>query len=199
MRIAFFVLVFANVVFFVWAQGYFGGEDAGREPQRLAEQLNPGKMTVTVREKAAPAASPACRIVGGMPVGDAESLQKALGESVSLRPLDDKSWWVGINTLPNQAAADKKGAELRTLGVTDFHVVQAEGGTFALSLGVFDSEAAAADFLQALGRKGVKSARAEAKAKAATRYEFRGPADLLAKRLPAAVAGIAGASLADCP
>lgn len=198
MRIAFFLLVLANLVFFVWAQGYFGGEDAGREPQRLADQLNPGKMTVTVREKAQPVAQ-ACRLVGGLAAGDAEALHKALGAGVALRPVEEKSWWVSINTLPNKAAADKKAAELKLLGITDFHVLQAEGGTFAVSLGVLDSEAAAAEFLQALGRKGVKSARVEAKAKAPARFELRGPADLLAKRLPEAIAGVAGASVADCP
>lgn len=198
MRAAFFLLVLANLVFFVWAQGYFGGEDAGREPQRLADQLNPGKMTVTVREKAVPVAQ-ACRILGGLGAGDAESLQKALGGDVGMRPLEETSWWVSINALPNKAAADKKSAELKLLGVTDFHVLQTEGGTFAVSLGVLDTEAAATELLQALGRKGVKSARVEAKAKAPARFELRGPADLIEKRLPEAIAGIAGAGVADCP
>lgn len=198
MRIAFFLLVLANLVFFAWAQGYFGGEDAGREPQRLADQLNPGKMTVTVREKTVPVAQ-ACRLVGGLAAGDVESLHKALGEGVGLRALEETSWWVSINALPNKAAADKKAAELKLLGVTDFHVLQAEGGSFAVSLGVLDSEAAATELLQALGRKGVKSARVEAKAKVPARVELRGPADLLAKRLPEAIAGVAGASVSDCP
>lgn len=198
MRIAFFLLVLANLVFFVWAQGYFGAEDAGREPQRIADQLNPGKMTVTVRDKTAPA-EPACSIVGGLAAGDAESFRKALGEGVEMRPLEETSWWVSINALPNKAAADKKAAELKLLGVTDFHVLQTEGGTFAVSLGVLDSEAAATELLQTLGRKGVKSARVEAKARTPARFELRGPADLLAKRLPEAIAGMAGASVADCP
>ena len=198
MRVAFFLLVLANLVFFVWAQGYFGGEAAGREPQRLADQLNPGKMTVAVREKTVPVAQ-ACRLVGGLGASDAESLHKALGEGVAMRPLEEKSWWVSINALPNKAAADKKAAELKLLGITDFHVLQSESGTFAVSLGVLDSEAAAAEFLQALGRKGVKSARVEAKAKVPARFELRGPADVLAKRLPEAIAGIAGAGVADCP
>src|SRR5512145_1270010 len=114
MRVAFFLLVLANLVFLVWAQGYFGGEDAGREPQRLAEQLNPGKMTVAVREKAQPVAQ-GCRIVGGLAAAEAESLHKALGEGVALRPLEEQSWWVSINALPNKAAADKKAGELKLL------------------------------------------------------------------------------------
>ncbi len=198
MRGVFFALILANLVFFVWAQGYFG-EDAGREPQRLAEQLNPGKMTVTVREKPAPAPADACRIVAGVTARDAEALQKALGEGVVLRPLDETSWWVSINALPTKAAADKKAAELKLLGVADFHVLQGEGGSFAVSFGVFDSEAAASEMLQALARKGVKSARVESKAKAPTRFELRGPAPLLEKRLPEAVAAIAGAAIAGCP
>ena len=198
MRGVFFALVFVNLVFFAWAQGYFGEADAGREPQRLADQLNPGKMTVTVREKPAVAAE-GCRIVSGVAARDAEQLQKTLGEGVALRPLDETNWWVSINALPNKAAADKKAAELKLLGITDFHVLQGEGGSFAVSLGVLDSEAAANDMLQALGRKGVKSARVEPKAKVPTRFELRGPAPLVEKRLDEAVAGLAGASVANCP
>lgn len=199
MRGVFFALVLANLVFFAWAQGYFGADDAGREPQQLAEQLNPGKMTVTVREKPAAVAAAACRIVSGMTARDAEQLQKTLGEGVALRSFDETNWWVSINALPNKAAADKKAAELKLLGVTDFHVLQGDGGSFAVSLGVFDSEAAATEFLQALGRKGVKSARVESKAKAPTRFELRGPGDLLAKRLPELIANTVGASVVDCP
>jgi len=206
MRLVFFLLVLANLVFFVWAQGYLGGQDEGREPQRLAEQLHPEKMKVTVPEKAAAPPPAACRVVDGLAAAEAEQLQKALsgngGELVaSLRPGEETpAWWVSINSLATKALADKKAGELKLLGVTDFHVIQTEGGSFALSLGVFDSEAAAVEFLQSLGKKGVKSARVDARPRPpVARVELRGPAAAIDKRLPALLAALPAARVADCP
>ena len=55
-RLAFLLLAFLNLVFFVWAAGYLGGADEGREPERLRSQLNPEKLSVIVEPKAAPKA-----------------------------------------------------------------------------------------------------------------------------------------------
>ena len=33
-RLSFFLLVFANLIFFAWAQGYFSAADPNREPDR---------------------------------------------------------------------------------------------------------------------------------------------------------------------
>lgn len=205
MRVAFFLLVLANLVFFAWAQGYFGGQDPGREPQRLAEQLHADKMKVTVAEKPAAPPPPACRSVDGLTAAEAEQLQKALGGNggelvASLRPgAETPAWWVSINSLATQALADKKAGELKLLGVTDFHVIQTEGGSFALSLGVFDHEAAAEEFLQSLARKGVKSARIEARPRPPlARVEVRGAAAALDKRLPGLLAALPAARVADC-
>ena len=45
-RLFFFLLVFANLLFFAWAQGYFGRTDENREPQRLAQQLQADKLRI---------------------------------------------------------------------------------------------------------------------------------------------------------
>lgn len=206
MRLAFFLLVLANLLFLVWAQGYLGGQDEGREPQRLADQLHAEKMKVTVAgEKAAPP-TPACRLIDGLTAAEAEQLQKALGDGgelvASLRPGGETpAWWVHIDALATKALADKKAGELKLLGVTDFHVMQADGGSFAISLGIFDSEAAAAGFLQSLAGKGVKSARIDARPRppAAMRVEVRGPAAAMAQRLPGLLAGHPAARAAECP
>ncbi|MDI6750281.1 MAG: hypothetical protein ACOY6N_06060 [Pseudomonadota bacterium] len=50
MRLAFLILLFANIVLFVWGQGYAGSREAGREPARLTQQLAPDKLTVTRAE-----------------------------------------------------------------------------------------------------------------------------------------------------
>ena len=56
-RLFFFLLVFANLLFFAWAQGHFGATDDNREPQRLAEQLQADKLRI-VRSMPAPAKPP---------------------------------------------------------------------------------------------------------------------------------------------
>lgn len=43
-RLAFLLLVFVNLVFFVWAGGYLGRPDGGREPERLKTQLNAERL-----------------------------------------------------------------------------------------------------------------------------------------------------------
>jgi len=54
--------------------------------------------------------------------------------------------------------AQKKAAELKALGVDDYFILQDEGQLrFALSLGVFKTQAAAASRLAALRAKGVKT------------------------------------------
>ena len=59
----------------------------------------------------------------------------------------------------NRAAALKKTAELKALGIGDYFVLQDEGKMrWAVSLGVFSSEDAARSRLEALRAKGVRSA-----------------------------------------
>lgn len=205
LRALFFLLVLVNAVLFAWGQGYFGARDEGHEPQRLADQLSPEKLKVSQAPKAA-AAQPrqACRRIGGLAAAEAEKLQKSLQDgdaglkaTVTAGP-DETSWWVNIGALPNKAAADKKAAELRQLGVTDFHVMQAEGGLFAISLGVFSSEAGAGEFLRTLNGKGVRSARVDLRNKAGSvTVEANGVEDALVKRLTELLAG-STATVADC-
>lgn len=220
MRILFFLLVLANLLFFVWSAGYLSGQEEGREPQRLQNQLNPDKAKVTVAAPpaAAPATPPAaepvsaavappppaCRRIEGVAAKDGGTLQQALqqaGFTVAVMPLEERSYTVSISGLPNKATADKKVGELKLFGIKDFRVVELEGGGFAISLAVFADEAAATQYLQGLVKKGVKSARIEAHGKPPTalRLELRGPADLVAKRLPSLLAAVPGASAVECP
>jgi hypothetical protein len=226
MRLAFFLLVLANLLFFVWSAGYLGGQDEGREPQRLSNQLHPEAITVTVTPPAAAAPAPpppavpaapatavpvaaaqpaqGCRRIEGVAVKDGGPFQQSLqsaGFVVAVLPAEERGWWVSIPALPNKAAADKKAGELRALGIADFDVAPGEKGAFAITLGVFKDEASASQFLQSAMKKGVKSARLETRLKAATamRLELRGPADLFAQRLPQLLGAAPGASAAECP
>jgi hypothetical protein len=145
-----------------------------------------------------------CRRVEGVAAKDGGTLQQTLqqaGFTVAVLPQEERSYTVSISGLPNKAAADKKAGELRLFGIKDFRVVELEGGGFAIALAVFNDEAAATQYLQGLLKKGVKSARIEARSKTPTalRLELRGPFDLVVKRLPLLLTSVPGASTVECP
>lgn len=207
-RAAFLLLVFANFAFFAWAQGYFGATGQGFEPQRLTNQLAADKLKIVVAQagdKPGPApAAEACRLVTGLPPGEAEAFKAALaGLAVDIKPAEaTTSYWVHIPPQASKAAADKKAAELKALGIQDFYVVQDEGASrLAISLGLFKSEATAGEFLQGLARRGVKSARIEVREAASqpVRAIVKGPGGDIDRRLPGVLAKTPGAAMAECP
>ena len=134
------------------------------------------------------------------------SLKSALegreGVSATLLPRALTSYWVSIPPQSNKAAAEKKAAELKELGITDFFVVNDPGPSFnAISLGLFHTEDSANERLAQLTRKGVKSARIDTRPRPADQagLEVRGPADFLAKQLPELLVSFSVAPATDCP
>ena len=209
-RAFFLLLVLGNLGFFAWTQGYFGVQESGREPQRLASQITPEKLRIVAAAPvvAAPVVAPpaglACRVVTGLPLSEVEAFKAELvGASVEVKPVDGTtSYWVHIPPQANKAAADKKATELRALGVKDFYIMQDEGSSRnAISLGLFRNEAAANELLQSLNKRGVISARIEVRATPPlhTQALVKGPSQLLDQRLPGLVAKMPGAATAECP
>ncbi|MGA9666110.1 MAG: SPOR domain-containing protein [Gallionella sp.] len=84
-----------------------------------------------------------------------------LGDKLSRRQVEqDIGYWVYIPPLKNRAAMNRKIAELKALGVTEYFVVQGAGHwQNAISLGVFKSRDAAQNFLNYLHSKGVHTAK----------------------------------------
>lgn len=206
MRLFFFLLVLANLVFFAWTQGNFSASDDDREPQRLANQLHADKLRI-VREAQAPAAKNeglACRRVDGLTVADAETLKAAvetIGGEAKTQPMPaSMRYLVLIGDLANQAAADKKAAELTRFGVTDQRPAALEGGRHEIILGSFPDEAAAREFLQGLLKRGIKSARVEGRDQMAlrVRVETRAAASALLQQLPKLIAPYADAIIGEC-
>lgn len=214
-RLTFFLLVFANLAFFAWGQGYFGGADPNREPDRLVQQLQPEKLRVVSNgggnavvpapTSASRGGELACRIVGGLGMVEAEALRTAAmaaGAEAQLMPqVDPMLYLVVITDLPNLAAAEKKAAELRRFGVEQQETMALDGGRQEIVLGRFPGEPAARDFLAGLNKRGIKSARVDGRDQAPTkaRVELRGGADTLPQLLPRLIAPHADASLTECP
>ncbi len=205
-RLFFFLLVFANLLFFAWAQGYFGQVDENREPLRLAGQLQAEKLRIVRNIKTAEAKKPdlACRVINGLNPAEAESLKSAMkaggGEATILPPAEPKPHLVVITDLANKAAAAKKAAELARFGVAQQTSVELEGGRYEIVLGSFAIESAARELLQTLVKRGIKSARLDSREESAqtVRVEARGPAQELLRQLPQLIAPYADATIGDC-
>jgi hypothetical protein len=204
-RIFFLLLIFINLIFFAWGQGYFGDAPlAGREPERVSAQIASSKLRIVSTAK--PVAAPeSCRMVGNLKLTDAQQLQSSLsaqlsGVTIALsRSSEPQAWEVSITGLANRNAAVTKLTELKKFGVTDARIVDAADGTVAVVLATFPSESAAQERLQNLTKKGVKSAKVSGpQAPDIARLIVHGPDPLLA-RLPELTRSNAGATLADCP
>lgn len=211
-RTLFFLLILANLLFFVWTQGYFGVVADGREPQRLGNQLTPEKLRVV--GLAPPNSRPQqldqnCRLVSGLTQSEAQQLtsiakEKLPGLQVVARPKEAPAnvFWVFIPPLANRPAVDKKAAELKKRDVREYSVILEEGADkFAILLGQFNTERAASEYLQELVKRDVRSARVEARVKQPeqAQLEIRGAAELLTKQLPELLNGKTAATIVDCP
>ncbi|MCF8151609.1 MAG: SPOR domain-containing protein [Burkholderiaceae bacterium] len=206
LRLFVLLLVFANLIFFAWAQGYLGQVDANHEPRRMTQQLQADKLRIVRMDRKAIVERDeiGCRLVSSLKVADAEALKLAIeatGAEVRFLPLAGPLVYrVLIGGLDNEAAMDKKAAELKRLGVKEFNSVTLDGGRQEIILGSFDTEAAAAKFLEGLEKRRVKSAQVERREAPATKaqLEVRVRASVLLQQLPRLIAPYTGASLSIC-
>lgn len=101
----------------------------------------------------------------------------SLSDSTELVP---SSWWVHVPPLGSRRDADRKVTEIRARGVNDLFILQEEGPfQYAISLGLFKTEASAQLHLQRLEAKGVTSGVITARGSVLHTLEMRGPADVL--------------------
>ncbi|MBI3480328.1 MAG: SPOR domain-containing protein [Nitrosomonadales bacterium] len=84
-----------------------------------------------------------------------------LADKLSQRQIEQSiGYWVYIPPLKNKAAISRKIAELKTLGIREYFVVQnSERWRNAISLGAFKSQDAAQNFLHSMHAKGVRTAK----------------------------------------
>ncbi len=219
MRALFLLLLLANVAFFAWAN-FLSEGDTQSDPAPLKRQVAPDKLRILppnalakppaapapAAAKAAPAAV-ACTEWGAFAAADAtragEALAPlALGPRLSQRQADDNaSWWVYFPPRANRQDAQKKADEVRRLGIEDYFIVQDEGPfRFAVSLGVFKTEAAANTRLEALKARGVKTAQVARRETALpkTWFQVRPSDEAIAAKLREIAQGFAGSEVRDC-
>ena len=179
MRALVFLLIFANLLFFAWAQGHLGtatSPDALRiERQVLAENISvvsrdtpPTANQAAARSDRPPEKKAEDRCVQWGDFSEEslvrmESLLKEKFSAVRATRLEKKTgatYWVYIPPLPTRRDAEKKAAELKALRVPEYYIVQESGPhNRAISLGLFSSREAAEERLVSLRPMGVRSAR----------------------------------------
>jgi hypothetical protein len=161
-----------------------------------ANQAQPGAAASAPEAPPAAAATPAvagaapaaplvaCTEVGTFGAGEARRFEARLarldlGERQSRRPVQEQevtSYLVYIPPLGSKEAADRKTAELRGQGVTNSFIMSGDSPfKWAISLGVFKTEAGAQALLAALNKQGVRGAHAAPRGPQSTRfaYQFR--------------------------
>lgn len=160
--------------------------------------------TPTKSADAAPALL--CKSFNGLTPESAKAAQAAISSSapnakVALIPTKEStSYWVHIPSQQNKAGADKKVAELKQMGVDDSFIISDEGpNKWAISLGLFKSKDMADNYLQKLGKQGVRSAKIEVRDKGAdkARLEVSAPAEALGV-LAREIKPLAGANVGEC-
>lgn len=186
MKALVFLLVVANLLFYAFAAGLFGHPD-NPDAGRPAQQVKPDALRIVARgdapakaETPPPAApesapeaappvvdkTPVCLLWEKLAVADADRLAALIGDKFGEFRLgrqavagESSGWWVYIPPLPGKPDADRKAAELRGLGITDYFQIQEGPNRFAISLGIYSSEKGAQERLAEVKAKGVRSAR----------------------------------------
>lgn len=109
------------------------------------------------------------------------------------------AWWVHLPAQSDRATAERKAAELRSLGVTDFFIISDPGPTQnAISLGLYKNEDLAKRMLDQLKTTGVQSARISVRETVSVKLEVSGAARLLSGFSSEANSRAPAASRASC-
>ncbi len=136
-------------------------------------------------EEPAPAPAPpqvACTVINNVGEREARRLDKLLAP-LALGPKlvkdestsqEVSSHMVMIPPLGSKEAAEKKAAELKELGVSNYFIMnESSAAKWGISLGVFKSEAAAQTLLAALNKQGVTGVKIMGRPSSSTRLSYR--------------------------
>lgn len=176
LRLTVLILLLANGLFFAWSQGLlqaYGWAPAQQaEPQRLAQQVHPGKMRLLgaddlqrlETQAGTPPQRPAeCLQAGVFDDRQSELLRQALaglpaGSWVLEPGTEPDRWIVYMGKYPNTDAVNKKLGELRGLNIR-FEPLVNPALAPGLSLGGYATQAEADAALEQLVSRGVRTAR----------------------------------------
>jgi hypothetical protein len=190
LRFFLWILLIINGLLLALNFGLFGNwERVEREPTRLKAEKNADRLKVLApnvahdmidiaNKKAIPPI--ACLELGGINTADAKNVEEKLKLLVlGTRQTRTEMAEVATNmvylpSLGSKDAADKKAAQLKKLGLTEFYIVQDQSPLrWGISLGVFKTPEAAQTHLANLVKKGLKEARIAPRAVSAAKVVYR--------------------------
>jgi hypothetical protein len=179
LRLAVLLLLLLNLSYYLWSEGMLRGAGFGptvqTEPQRLARQIKPDAVQLRKPEAAMPdsaasaasasTAGPAGECLEAGPFDEAQSvaLRRAANDVLpasawALVPtLTPARWIVYIGQYSSPATIESKRAELAALKISVEPLTNPEL-ELGLSLGHFETRAAAAAALEALKKRGLRKA-----------------------------------------
>jgi hypothetical protein len=177
--LAVLLLLLLNLSYYLWSEGMLRGAGLGptvqTEPQRLARQIKPDAVQLRKPEAAMPdsaasaasasTAGPAGECLEAGPFDEAQSvaLRRATSDVLpasawALVPtLTPARWIVYIGQYSSPATIESKRAELAALKISVEPLTNPEL-ELGLSLGHFETRAAAAAALEALKKRGLRKA-----------------------------------------
>jgi hypothetical protein len=134
-------------------------------PSPSSPPPTPSPLPVARPTEPLPVASPGlqCVMWNNLNAADSNKLMSLLAAAnikTSMQERETQSaWWVRIPPQPNADAAERHARDLRANGIDDFFIVRDVGPhQYAVSLGVFKTEAAARRHLEQLRSQGVRTA-----------------------------------------
>lgn len=190
LRFIFWTLLIINGLIAAFNFGWLGKWSFdSREPERMKMQHHTDQLSLMSASQAQALTEPApvktaeitaCIEIGNFLQSDAGKVEErlktlALGERQSrINVNETASNMVYIPGQGSKDGADKKSAELRRLGITEFFVIQDPGPLrWGISLGVFKTEEAAKQHLATLNNKGVRTARIIPRSVSTTRFAYQ--------------------------
>ncbi|HKB84244.1 MAG TPA: SPOR domain-containing protein [Burkholderiales bacterium] len=215
MRWVFFLLLAANLVLaaFVYVRDRLPNPDA----QLLTQQMNADQIRI-VAPRPIPAPAPVATapvpgvclewgVFGAADRANAQAALELLAIGDRVRGIEvgiSTSYWVYIPPLKSKPDMDRKAAELRQLGVTEYSPMVEEGRwRYAISLGVFRNEDGAKRHLGLLRKQGVRSAQIGEREQRITQTAFivKNPTEAESAQLANLKADYPGSELraVDCP
>lgn len=205
------ILIIANVALAAWGL-LSERKRGGSEGALLESQLNAGKIRI-VPEGSEPPPAPrpeACIEWGPFSADELARARAALepfalGNRLTAAPVAVMAgWWVYLPPHRSRELAERKIAELKSLGINDVYLVQERNEwETAISLGIFRSEEGAQRFVEDLRNRGVRSALVGARQQQVrlTALYLRDPGETVAQRLVELKAELPASSIraAKCP
>lgn len=190
LRFFFWIFLILNALLLALNFGFLGNWSSDvREPLRMKYEKNADKIKLMNANAAQDSIEAhtkkmtpvlACLELSGFSVADSKSFDEkvkslALAERLTRTELAEvASNMVYLPSLGSKDAAEKKAAQIRKLGVTEFYVVQDQTPLrWGISLGVFKTPEAAKAHLANLVKKGLKEAKLAPRTVTAAKINYR--------------------------